>query len=344
LEASEGFDGFYTDQRHGGEVVISFVAGSAPPRPLIEAVVPPEATFRVRTVEYAIADLRRLRDTIGAAMVDGETWASSVVYASARASTNRVEVGLEPWDATVATELRLRFGPMVDPVPTERPQPVACLSRDNCPAPIKGDLHITTATPFGTRNCTSGFMARRSVNPLPNEWFMITAGHCVEGYGMGDWKHNGVYIGKGKAYSYQNAANVDAGVIKMSALEFPSNLVYANSPTDIRGITGVEFDEYQNQGDPACRGASYNNNNYLCGTITQENIVYAAATGIVIMHGWVMDKGILTGGSGGPVMNGFKAYGITSASDGSSTWYGSIDWVSATLGYRPCYTGTNNPC
>jgi len=105
----------------------------------------------------------------------------------------------------------------------------------------------------------------------PNEWYIITAGHCFEGTVAGaDWNHADVIQGEEGAEGFipGGVTNSDSGVIKMRAWDTPTNQVFT---TVVTSITGKRANGSQVVGNAVCRiGAS--SNNYDCGTIYRRDV------------------------------------------------------------------------
>lgn len=221
---------------------------------------------------------------------------------------------------------------------------VACESRSKCPNPIKGGLQIyQPVDPSFNLYCTSGFMGRVNVNPVPGQWFLLTAGHCIKDSGGNGraWFHNGVWIGSAVFWSFAAGADADIGIIRMNQMEFPTNNLFGNGVGDIRQMTSWIANGNQTLGALACRGGQASNN-WLCGTITDVNKTVSVG-GTNIDHMWRMSRPSVKGDSGGPVAANFAAMGFNSATDGTGTWYSTIDWSLTVSGYKPCRSNAN-PC
>jgi hypothetical protein len=119
LEETPGYAGLYLDQERGGMVVISFVAGADIPIGSVKAALA-GARYEILSVTYSMAELKETQDAIGDLMVSGDGPAA-IVFVNADPITNRVVVGLDPFDPGVAQWLTDRFGPTVVAIPTLRP-------------------------------------------------------------------------------------------------------------------------------------------------------------------------------------------------------------------------------
>ncbi|MGH7348167.1 MAG: trypsin-like serine protease, partial [Candidatus Rokuibacteriota bacterium] len=140
-------------------------------------------------------------------------------------------------------------------------------------------------------------------------------------------------------FCYANGCDADAAVIKMSAIDFPTNYVLASN---LRLIDHIDTIAEQLIGYLACRAGAASNN-YLCGETTQRDFT-APVGGVNIDHLWRMSRSVIKGDSGGPVMHDTHAQGIISAKDGTTTLYSTIDWFRITIGYVPCISSYANPC
>ena len=138
----------------------------------------------------------------------------------------------------------------------------------------------------------------------------------------------------------------DVGVINISTWDTPTNLVYASANTDIRNIQFRRTNAQQGMGTLVCRGG-FGSNNYVCGQVdmVDQSVLVDNLQGGAWWqtHQWRMTASLNNGDSGGPVMYGTAAFGLATAGT-TRTWYTTLDYAAAAVGYRPCITAYNNPC
>lgn len=349
LAGNPAFVDLWVDQADRARVHINAISEDNDIVNAVQQILPTGALFTIDSAEFGRGELEVTKASIESSWSRlGEQYGMTRVVIDPR--VNRVVVGVREQADEVAAGLIREFGPAIVVRNVPAAMTSGCVSRQNCPDPsMKGGLRIRdTALSI---DCTSGFMGRRSSGALANEWYLITAGHCMAPAAGGggankDWKHNGVVIGKSYNYAYYNTMRADVGVIKMSAIDFPTNAVFASGTSDIRSIIQSRDNGYQVVGRSVCRSVA-TSDNYLCGTITARDFP-ALIGGYQYTHQWEMSRACmpLAGDSGGAVMIGQDAFGVVEwcEANGSGTGYATIDNIVITLGYRPCYSASFNPC
>lgn len=266
LDADARFAGAWINQRAGGRLEVSVAREAAAVKESIMGLMPSDGEVNVTTTAYSKADLEATRATVEA------SWSKLVARGIPIRSvwinhvTSQVEVGLA--DLSQAAAISDLFGPSVSTALEEGGSLVAC-SRANCANPMKGGLYIYVT---GGPACTSAFMGRKTTAAAPpNEWYIITAGHCFDGTAAGaDWKHADVVQGDegADAFITGGVTASDSGVIKMRAWDTPTNQVLT---TVVSSITSKRTNGVQLVGNAVCR-AGASSNNYDCGTIYRRDV------------------------------------------------------------------------
>ncbi|MBI2776417.1 MAG: hypothetical protein HYX57_04000 [Chloroflexi bacterium] len=209
---------------------------------------------------------------------------------------------------------------------------------------MKGGLYIEAPSGPYVYACTSGFEGRpNGSGPLP-AGYVLTAGHCLDtvyGSGLGaTWKHTSVPVtalGTGATEKFFNNTFADVGAI-YDTESGAKNQLYGSSKTDIRSITGKKSNAQQIFSSAICRVGWASSPQYSCGTINVvDATVLESTSGYHLIHQWGSSVLSTSGDSGGAFFYGTTAYGILSTGNASSTFYGTIDWISYQASVRPCY-------
>jgi len=335
IEGMPGYAGLSFDQPAGGVLDIA-VTSSDISLTNVMPLLPPGTDVRVRQVQYAWGDLTRVQRDVEASMHSRLTSdEASIRQVWSNPLTNRVEVGIYPFDADVAGRLVARFGPETSVVPADLPVTTSCTSRTNCPSPWKGGVAING----GGENCTSGFLGR----PVSSfsRLYVLTAGHCVYFATFGaTWYHANLAIGTQQFHTFYVNSNADIGAINATE-SGAKNQVMASGTGDIRSINGGYTNSQQVVGSTVCRAGRPATGvlEWKCGTITAAGqSVYFPNPGITIFSYWVANIATGPGQSGGSMLNGTKAMGVVSAANVDHTWYSTIDDIVYQASVRPCYT------
>ena len=331
LANEERFGGLFLDQSAGAVVDVAYAGDPDSIQSKVNSLAPAGANVRIRHVQYTLAELSALQDRV---TQDADMWRTSgVIIASVGVDIrgNRTRVAVADLTGEAAGKLADEYGPRAEIVGGEAPAPASCVSRSDCASPLKGGLWIVS----GGFACTSGFLGRPGTAPTP--LYMMTAGHCLQDSGLApNWTHHGVVIGHGAFEQYYNGTNADIGAINATE-SGAKNQVYANSPTDIRSITGHLLISQQPVGATICRsGAS---SGYRCGQVAQTNVDTWVGP-YLVHHMWVTDYPSSGGDSGGSMINGFNAAGIFSALTSTNSYYSTIDWIVTEHNVRPCYSAS----
>jgi hypothetical protein len=351
LNAMPSYAGLYIDQPRGGVIVVSVTGNTGETAELATKLRPDGAIVEVRSVPYSRADLGVLRDRVKGDLPTLQR-TSAVNFLAVDVRKNRVVIGLDPFDATVAASLTAAYGDAVEVIEQPLSYTMACNSRTDCPSPsFKGGLVIThNVSGSSSIACTSGFGSRKTTGGLANHWYMLTAGHCIfHGDGTGkSWLHNGIPAGISRAYQYCDHCSADIGVIEYNNWDTPTNDVYGTSKTDIKPITIRRSNANQDLGNAVCRSGAASNN-YSCGTISGVDVDVLVADptdGIArwANHQWQMSKGLVQGDSGAPVMYSSIAFGVAASGNSSHTNYGTLDFINGSVGYLACISAVSNPC
>lgn len=140
-------------------------------------------------VPHTQAELEAGRDTMRAALSDlvsgglvalgfnTASNAASVKVATGLSQTNLNRVASARAGAGVATTLVTEPGPSLDG------EAWAC-NREACDPPARGGVGMEPPLGAESTGCTTGFVAKSRSDQKP---YIITAGHCVEGGGSGEW-------------------------------------------------------------------------------------------------------------------------------------------------------------
>lgn len=353
MSKQAGYAGTYVDQARGGMWVVQFTGDGGPVNSAMPLTLPSGVPAITRAVDFSAADLDATRAKVEADYVDLAE-ELGVSYLAVDERVNRVVIGLSIFNAGAAAALVERYGASVQVVS----QPIdvinAC-TRTSCGTPsMKGGLVITSKkSPVDPSiGCTSGFGAKKSSGTPANTWYFLTAGHCLY-YGGGAWSHTGIgAFGTPVIYQYCDRCQADTGVLKMLEWHTPTNLVFAVDSTDIRSVIGKRSNTDQGLGIAVCRvgGAS---NNVRCGTIVGRELSVTLHDDrenrdVIYNHTWKMNTDSITGNSGGPIINssrpGTYAFGTLVGGGAASTYYSTIDYIRASVGYEPCVTASTNPC
>jgi hypothetical protein len=254
LDALPSFAGLYIDQKSGGVIDIAIAQQEELGQGIL-ALVPPGAEFRVRHVLYTQRELQMLQEVVSGDIPDLTARGVAITSVGVDPSANRLRVGVVGSTAIVAQDLIRRYGPAITVVEGEPYTFGACVSRNNCPAPLKGGLTITDAN---QGICTSGLVGRPIDPPAVPVLRMLTAGHCIDqatgGSGLNvNWSHNGVVMGKSNFERLYNGTSADVGGIIMSEAG-ARNKVYASDNLDMRSVTGKWTAAQQPIGATVCRG------------------------------------------------------------------------------------------
>jgi streptogrisin C len=254
LDAFPDFAGLYFDQRAGGVVDIA-IAGDASLPSSVLSLAPSGANVRLRSVQHALRELQSLHEDVADDINNWSAKGISINAVGVDVPSNSVRIEVANLTDAARQDLVDTYGTRISIAEGEGYTFAACVSRNNCAAPLKGGLVITAANgPI----CTSGFVGRPTDPPITPVLRLLTAGHCIDvgagGSGLGvNWSHNGVVIGDARFERLYNNTSADVGGIFMTE-SGARNKVYASDSLDIRSVTGKWTSAQQPQGATVCRG------------------------------------------------------------------------------------------
>lgn len=336
--------GVYMDQHAAGEPVFLTTEEPQQFRARIAARVPLEISYRIERARFTRWELEEVRRQIIEDRPELRMGGIEIHSVGILVPENRVLVGVVGAGPDAAAVLNEKYGGSV----AVREDPVRELDscgRTNCP-PLKGGILIYRTTSTGWE-CTAGFIVKLQGTSTLR---VLTAGHCIEksgGLGLG-WSHHGSQFGTAQTETWGVGSNADAGLMSLSTLPGPNNLVLASSGSDVRAITSWRPNSQQNFGDSACRSAA--KSGWICGFIVAEDLSLDV-DGKTIDHQWEVNFDAIPGDSGASMISGYTALGIHSDSTAASPpgglgWYSPIEWVLTKLdGYgTPIVLCTSSGC
>ena len=275
-------------------------------------------------VRYSAAFLEAASDWLGARVVlvnQGAPWPmGSGLLLDDR---NVVELLVPPAGRMTAAQRALvyaakrRYGGALQLSPSDWPVVGAACSFPNCDAPLRGGIRINA--PISPFFCTSGFIARSKVD---STMYLITAGHCPFGGGLGDWTAFQPKTGQqhviGRPWNHKWDSTGDMAIIRINNPAVstgwnPKPWVYVRA-----SATTVEDPDYyvsddggQGMGERICTTGAKTGTR--CGTVTGLNLTRAytvLGTKVTVEHLGGADICGDEGDSGGPMFDGHVAYGI----------------------------------
>jgi hypothetical protein len=261
---------------------------------------------------HSFADLEAIRFRITDDPVIRQAGGMGIVTMAIDEQSNRVQIGVDPFQQEVVDYIEGTYGPAVSVV-AQHIDLATCTSRNNCGDPLKAGLGISG--PGGA--CTSNFIYRNSAGtPL-----LVTAGHC----GSGTFYHNGAAIGSTLVNQFYDGSSADAQTISMSSSK-KSNYMF-KSTVDIPQVTSRRTSDYV--GMLVCIPSWYYGVN--CGSITVGDITLVYYDVIHIYHARQANFLAWAGDSGGPIylptgQATVQAEGILSGTNGPYVNYFSPIW------------------
>jgi hypothetical protein len=341
LEKDPGFAGTWLDVDAGWVVDVATTGDPAAVEEVLAAFKDRGVGFRVRKVEYTLAELRALHEEVKG---DAATWQQqglTITSIRVDVKANRLAIGVQDLSPEAANSLQSGYGDRVTTHAEGVATAAVCSSRFNCAGPMKGGLAIQDY--YGDGVCTSGFVTRDI--QWAGAYYLMTAGHCLNFNGNGvSWLHNALTFGTSSSFFFFPGSDVDVGYVLLSAAASPGNQIFV-STTDIRSMTGFVPNVDQDLGDWVCK--SGRTTNYSCGQIDEidvSKLVSVPSGNILIDHYWGVGMPGDLGDSGSPMMFGTNGYGIFSAIDFNTqtVYYSTMDWIRLTTGKTMCVNAACN--
>lgn len=250
----------------------------------------PTADLRLYSARRTEQELDAIHDQI-AVLAQASSDTGIVSIGGEHATDNAVQVGVRDLDSPEVAALSARFGDAVKIVHDEPPElltatgspgavvplaqprssrPVAP-GRDEKKDPIIGGMHIYVRGL--SRNCTSGFSYRGSLNPGPSstEGGVITAGHCFDGQApTTEWRQGQDVLGPFTRRRDVNNSRADAGTITTEMVEgggfrAVSNEVFVAPDEPTIRVTRKRARNAGRKGDGLCISGAYGA--FHCGTL-----------------------------------------------------------------------------
>jgi len=349
------YGGAWLDQASGGTVVVN-VRGELPVSISdLMAGIPAPASLRLRSVSFALADLRALDATLYDTLTGPVGHQLGVNDFGVDVIANHLRIGVDNASPSVVAALFALAPTDAIEVVVEGPShAVYCTDATACGSPMKGGLKITSLS-VQTTSCSSGFMARPVGTYGSGHSWMITSGHCAYDaqtvLGATNFAHGGgVWNGAIRAVWDYNNAPVDAAILEsvVGQTDTPANYIFTGSTTSFQSIVSIMNDDQQLPGTPECKYGYVGGK--VCGQVLQtsttvSNICSSHGHCVTIQHLWLFSGAAKSGDSGGPLYSTKYADGIVVAqtNDLLHTWYSTIGGVILATGFRPCYA-TTYPC
>lgn len=328
----EAFGGLWLDQAHGGALVVEPVVLGNPDLAAVGLLVPPGAKLVVRPVSRSARALQDAQAAVESDMPNMRAAGIAVESVSVDPITNTVRVGVSNWSSDTERAILDRYGTAVtvvaqDPVRTAS-LPTTCTSRSVCP--LRAGLDISN---ISSDRCTAGYFFRDGGSS--SVWYS-TAGHCWSNtyfrWYLG--QTTTYFIGINYAKNYYSGMSADAMLMTQSSSS-AKNLIYVSSAQPGRTVTTWKSNTSQTMGSIVCATGLISG--YQCGTINGVNLAENVPIGIEY-HLWRASFPSAQGDSGGPVFYSASAMGLTTATDGTNTYYSTIDWIDSAFGVTPCIT------
>jgi hypothetical protein len=191
-----------------------------------------------------------------------------------------------------------------------------------CNPPFRGGRGISIGK---SGNCTAAFVAQSRT--VFNDWWMLTAGHCVF-FGGTTWNaqnESGVWslLGNSAYYSFAGGPGYDAGIIHMNEnsswmtpMPIAALIVKASANTTYDPTYAIHATAFSSVGQMICRTGQTTGTE--CGEVTDLGADFTGSGngGTYTTHnlGEVDVCGSQGGDSGGPMYKIHRAYGIHTAS------------------------------
>jgi hypothetical protein len=299
------FGGAYiSDQATGGIANVAFTQDSARHLQNIRREFPYPDRLRLFPVRRPLIELDALHDRV-AGDIDALAREGITVHSVATdVKSNTVEIGVASADPETVRRLETRYGQQdVEVLEVPKPQTT---SRSNQYPPMKSGLQIQNgASPAYSYRCTSAF----SAYDVNFNYYMVTAGHCVER--SLSW-YSGVTLVGNRAGSdkFETGSNIDAGLVKLPSQVNASNDVYL-SDTSVHEIYYQENYNYDSVGDRVrFSGIS---SDVVGGTVERRD--YTATYDTARLYNQRLASfNSIPGDSGGGLFRENKAIGIMSGS------------------------------
>ncbi len=302
------FAGLWRTPADGGLLHVAFTRDAARSAREVTAGFPQPGLVRVHPARHSLRQLEA-----GAARITADRDAlaragTRVESASVDVAANAISVGVRSAVPSAASMLRSRYPHLpvhVAASPGAQPVLTAC-SRFACPLSLMGGVELTG----GGFACTSGFAGVKSGRRV-----LVTAGHC---FPSGTPVSNGsiplgtvttrVWGGPGDAELVQ----VDPDLPVLYAATNDVLWTEAGQLVSVLGVAGRTVSE--TVGAPVCRTGITTENR--CGTIVTLNVTVTYTTGETVTGLTRTNACASPGDSGGPVMSGNNAFGLTSGAAG----------------------------
>lgn len=313
--AHEGiWGGFFTDQLHGGALIVNVVGETDKWESVIRSSAPIEAVVEIRSVRYTLAQLEETVDEVSAdlpALAAQGILVSDVILDVA---ANAVDVAV----TSDAEEAQSRIGDRYSAPVTIRTSAgsgmTGCSSRSNCPGPpLRAGIG---STPSG---CSIAFVAWL---PTTGSWYLFTAGHCSN-YGS-HWYHGAKSLGYISHDVEVNGSSADAMLVGPLSYSDVSRWVYERY-YQVSPMTSVRSASAEAVGDIVCLSARQAEA-VRCGTL-QSFGTHQIEPGIYLQHQRYANYNWAVGDSGGAVYQGNTAVGIQSGYAGSLATYSNITYA-----------------
>jgi hypothetical protein len=209
----------------------------------------------------------------------------------------------------------------------ERMTSTACSRLGAC-SPLRGGIGVDSSN----QACSAAFVAKDG-----SARFLISAGHCDIDAGPTYRLDDGTTIGSEARVSWGDGTNADSLAISISN---PStdNLLYEIYQSPGNSITGRRSNAAQTQGCTACRSSR---GGLTCATIVQtDTTVQTGPPTGSRHHQWIAGFASAGGDSGGTIFAGGQWFGVTAATGGGNTSYGTVSYVESVLGVTSCITAS----
>jgi YD repeat-containing protein len=214
-EASAAYAGSYLDPSTG-TLHVGFTEDAAEHLAAMAATFPQPNRLHVYTAEHTLADLEAVHDAIDADLDELALEGIDVRDVTLYEDENLVRIGVVSPSAPIEAELLSRYGPAIDVVEaSEIEEEAGPLNRFARYPRIHAGLKLTRVTNPEAPGCTSNVSAFRRMNTGAIRYFHVTAGHCGEGYNVGQaWHQGGRKVGETVEDYFVTGYRVDGELIR----------------------------------------------------------------------------------------------------------------------------------
>jgi hypothetical protein len=306
------FGGVWIDHANGGRVVVGDTGGSTASLGAMASRHALAGLVTTKRVQFGLPSLTGAFTALSDGLAAANAQAAQPISVALRTELNKVELAVPSAPTanqrTYAAAAAAKYGPALRVVTRdERPEALACPSRNACDRPLQGGVHIHAED--GT-TCTGGF----NVQGGGRNW-MLTAGHCLYYAGLDPWQYwltknsngsNRTFGGAVQYWWYGGSLGRDFAIISIdNAAENPQPTIFASSSG--RSITGTSTAVV---GQYLCKGGQ--TSDYQCGDVTSTSVSATYTDGVTVRD--MIRAGIYSckGDSGGPAFLGNSAYGLLS--------------------------------